>query len=125
MSNYNDIQRLKDKEKWQEWIDNNKDEYGGQCVKVAYHLMKRIDDPKVEITEAKIHTLIVDADNKTDEPGISGYMAGAVASMVSACHERGDEFRRAWNRDTQIGDEGDKANEGDGVLNPALMNINV
>ena len=41
--------------------------------------------------------------------------------MVSKCHSRGEEFRKKWNLDNQIGDEGEKANEGKGVLNPALL----
>lgn len=37
--------------------------------------------------------------------------------------EHGEELRRWHNLDTQIGDEGEKANKGKGVLNPAIMKI--
>lgn len=50
-------------------------------------------------------------------------MAGCVAQMVSECHERGEEFRKQWNKDNQIKDEGDKANDSGGVLNPAIISI--
>lgn len=43
--------------------------------------------------------------------------------MISKCHSRGEEFRKKWNHDNQISDEGDKANESGGVLNPALLKI--
>ena len=113
----NDIEQLKDPEGWQECQDNNQDHYGGACVRVAYNVMKKLDegDP---ITD--IHQLICDAD---DVGGITGFMAGAVASIVSHCHERGEEFRRIWNGDVAIGDEGERANESGGVLNPAILNI--
>jgi hypothetical protein len=48
-------------------------------------------------------------------------MAGAVAMIVLHCHSRSEEFRQKWNLENQIGDEGEKANEGEGVLNPAIM----
>lgn len=52
-------------------------------------------------------------------------MAGCVASMVSGCHERGEEFRRKWNGDHQIGNKGDAANEEVGVINPALLQVGI
>lgn len=69
------------------------------------------------------HAIISRADDEIRAGGITGFMAGAVAKMVSVCHERGEEFRRQWNRETQIGSEGERANESGGVLNPALLNI--
>jgi len=121
MTDFNDIEHLANPKDWQTWQDNNKDGYGGACVAVAYHAMKMLDDSEYEISDP--HKLICDADDKANTGGITGYMAGAAASMISKCHERGDEFRRIWNGDVQIGDEGDKANESGGVLNPALLNI--
>jgi len=121
MTDFNDIEHLSDQEGWQKCQDNNQDGYGGACVAVAYHAMKVLDDPEYKITDP--HKLICDADNKAETGGITGYMAGAAASMISGCHKRGDEFRRIWNGDVAIGDEGDKANESGGILNPALLNI--
>ena len=54
-----------------------------------------------------------------------GRNSGCVAQMVSRCHARGEEFRKKWNVDNQIGNEGDEANEAEGVLNPALLNISI
>ena len=64
--------------------------------------------------------MVLKADSILDE-GITGFMAGAVAVMVSQCHSRGDEFRKSWNLANQIGNEGEKANEEGSVLNPALL----
>lgn len=111
--------KLKDEALWQEWVNNNQDAYGKACVDVARRVMEILDDGEPFDT----HEIICRADREVKAGGITGYMAGCVASMVSQCHERGEEFRRKWNGDNQIGNEGDKANESGGVLNPALLNI--
>jgi hypothetical protein len=69
------------------------------------------------------HKLISRADRESNAGGITGFMAGCVAQMISRCHSRGEEFRRKWNKDNQIHDEGEKANESGGVINPAILNI--
>jgi hypothetical protein len=112
--------KLKDERAWLQWVNANRDPYGKACVDVARRIMEKLDNPT---TPMDCHRLICDADKEIDAGGITGFMAGAVALMVSRCHERGEEFRRAWNKDVQIGTEGDKANESDGVLNPAILKI--
>ena len=107
------------KEDWEGCVENNKDPYGKACVDVARRVMELLDEQE----EFDTHAIIVQADKDVGAGGITGFMAGAVASMVSQCHSRGDEFRRAWNTDTAIGDEGEKANEEGGVINPALLVI--
>lgn len=109
-------------EDWKKWVDANDDPYGGCCVKVAAEVMRLLDERPGDFDTNKI---ICEADDNIKAGGITGFMAGAVASMVSHCHSRGEEFRRKWNKDNQIGTEGDKANEKGGVLNPALLNIDV
>ena len=47
---------------------------------------------------------------------------GAV-STLSKVWEHGEELRRWSNLDLQIGNEGEKANESGGTLNPALLNV--
>ena len=112
---------LKDQEKWNKYVEANKDSYGGACVVVARRVMEILDDGQ----PFDCNEVICRADDEMNVGGITGFMAGAVASMVSQCHKRGEEFRRQWNKDTQIGTEGDRANEEGGVLNPALLNIGV
>ena len=110
-------------EDWQESVDKNKDPYGDACVKVARRVMEILDE---EPGEFDCHKIITRADHEAlgeADGGIPGFTAGAVASMVSHCHSRGEEFRRKWNLHTQIGNEGEKANESGGVLNPALLNF--
>lgn len=113
------IMKLKDEKAWAEWVESNQDSYGKACVDVARRVMELLD----EANNFDTHQIICQADDDIEAGGITGFMAGYVAKMVSQCHERGEEFRVAWNSDNQIGDEGDKANEGDGILNPALLTI--
>ncbi len=109
-----------DNENWEKSVANNTDAYGGACISVARRVMELLDETEGDFD---CHKLICQANRETDTEGITGFMAGAVASMVSGVHSRGEEFRRKWNQDTQIGDEGDKANKAGGVLNPAVLHI--
>ena len=110
---------LKDEKSWNEWVKKNNDPYGGACIKVARRVMEILDENK----DFDTHKIICQADKESGAGGITGFMDGCVSSMVSKCHVRGEEFRKKWNKDNQIGGEGDKANKGKGVLNPALLNI--
>ena len=110
---------IKEKE-WNKHVEVNKDSYGKCCVDVTRQVMKILDD---EPGDFDPHTIICRADDEVKAGGITGFMAGCVTSIVGQCHSRGDEFRRKWNKDVQIGNEGDKANEEGGTLNPALLNI--
>lgn len=105
-------------EAWKSWEENNKDAYGKCCVDVAREVMNILDKNK----DFDPHQIINDADDNIDAGGITGFMAGMVANMVSQCHSRGEEFRKAWNGDVgkHTGQEDSK-----GVLNPAVMTISV
>lgn len=109
-----------DQTAWLSCVNANRDAYGKCCVDVARRVMLILDEEPGEID---CHSLICRADVDTNAGGITGFMAGCVAEMVSKVHSRGEEFRRKWNIDTQISDEGKKANETGRILNPALMNI--
>ena len=106
-------------ERWDKWVTSNRDSYGGACVAVAREVMRLLDEQE----EFDAREIICEADKNAGAGGITGFMAGAVAQMVSQCHSRGEEFRRQWNNDTAIGSEGEQANESGGVLNPALLRI--
>lgn len=100
------------KKDWNKAIKNNKDKYGKACVDTARRVMELLD----EVKDFDCHDLIVKADKEVKAGGLTGFMAGAVASMVSAFHSRGKEFKKQWNKDW--GDENRR-----GVINPALMSI--
>ena len=104
-------------ELWNDYIEKNKDDYGKCCVDVARQVMKILDDEEGDFDQ---HNIINRADDEIKAGGITGYMAGAVASMVSGCHSRGDEFREKWNKGYGVEDKSQK-----GVVNPALVTIEV
>ena len=104
---------------WESYEKANTDPYSKACVDVAREVMRLLDERE----SFDPHDIIREADKNIEAGGVTGFMAGAAAQMVSKCHSRGEEFRRAWNLDTQIGDEGAKANDSGGVLNPALLNV--
>jgi len=112
---------ITDSQKWNDYVSKNNDSYGGCCVNVAREVMRLLDEqPAVDFDPA---TLITQADTNVKAGGITGFMAGAVAHMVSVCHSRGKEFQEKWNVKYQIGDEGKKATETGATLNPALMSF--
>jgi len=108
-------------EDWEKWEKKNKDAYGKCCVDVAREVMRLLDTP--EHKDFDTHKIVCLADENIKAGGITGFMAGCVAQMVSHCHSRGEEFRKQWNIDNQIKDEGENANKGKGVLNPAILHI--
>lgn len=104
--------KLKNKELWDQYVEKNNDPYGSACIKVAEEVMKILDNNQ----EFDAHDIIIQGDNNAKTGGITGFMAGAVASMVSQCHERGDEFRAKWNKSYG-------SNSKEGTVNPAILTI--
>lgn len=108
--------KLKDEQSWNEWVAANDDPYGKACITVARRVMEILDDGK----PFDCHKIICQADDETKAGGITGFMAGAVAQMVSTCHERGEEFRVQWNSGYRT-----KGEDTGGVVNPAILNIEI
>lgn len=61
------------------------------------------------------------ASHTADTEGVTGFMYGCAVTQLYWHWVHGEELRRWHNLDTQIGDEGEKANESGGVLNPAIL----
>lgn len=72
---------------------------------------------------AKLEAIADATSSEADTEGITGFMYGAAVSVLAQCWEHGEALRRWHNLTTQIGTEGERANESGGVLNPALLNI--
>lgn len=106
---------------WQKFKDNNKDGYGGAVVTYAERWARLM---QVEMANGKKLEDMADAtSSEADLEGITGFMYGCAVSTLAHCWKHGDQLRRWHNLKTQIGDEGEKANESGGVLNPALLSI--
>jgi hypothetical protein len=61
--------------------------------------------------------------HKADTEGITGFMYGCAVSALAKFWEHGEPLRRWHNLKTQIRDEGEKANNDGGVLNPAVLSV--
>jgi len=112
---------LRDPELWASWVAKNTDPYGSGVVRYA--------DKWARLMEARIsngdtlENCANDASHIADDEGITGFMFGAAVAMLAKCWIHGEALRRWHNLKTQIGTEGEKANESGGVLNPALLTI--
>lgn len=111
---------IKDKEIWQSWVEKNKDPYGKCCVDVAREVMHLLDDENHKDFGA--YEIVCEADDSIKAGGITGFMAGCIAQMVSKCHSRRKEFKKKWNEYYALNEQ-DKDREG--VINPALLTISI
>ena len=113
--------KLKDEAAWKKSCEANQDSYGNAVMiyaeKWACFMESQIAIGKTvpECSDKCSHL--------ADEEGITGFMYGCAVSILAQVWAHGEELRRWHNKDTQIGTEGDKANERGGVLNPALLSI--
>jgi len=94
----------------------NKDPYGACIVKLAGRAMEILDE---EPGDFDCHALICRADKEIKAGGITSFMAGAAAQIISHCHSRGEEFRKKWNGEYGVKPEDDKG----GVVNPAILTM--
>lgn len=111
--------QLKDAALWQKCLDNNQDAYGsainGYANRWACLMEKGIASGQALADIAKATS------SEADTDGITGFMYGAAVATLAAVWIHGEELRRWHNKDSQIRDEGDRANENGGVLNPAIL----
>lgn len=121
--------KIKDKALWQEGLKNNADgqmtDYGGCVYYFAEHWADAMEAAMEagETLESCADRLSHEVDRSMGNYGLTGFQYGAAVSVLSSMWEHGEELRRWHNLNTQIGNEGEKANESGGVLNPALLNI--
>jgi len=80
------------KEKWNNYVKKNKEPYGKCCVDIAREVMHLLDEPNKGYENIDSRRIICEAEKNIGESGITGFMASAVASMVSQCHSRGAEM---------------------------------
>ena len=111
-----------------EWDDlvarNSKDAYGACTVRYAQawaELMEQRMPAEPTMKDFVEHAS--KASHDADTEGITGFMYGYTVGALAKYWVHGELLRRWHNKDTQIGTEGDEANENGGVLNPAVLVI--
>lgn len=107
---------------YKDWLANQKgDPYG---VRIMTYAVGWADIMEREMAKGQtVDKCAHEAAKEADYDGISGFMYGAAVTVIAECWEHGETLRRWHNGDVQIGNEGDRANEEGGVLNPALLVI--
>ena len=108
---------------WAEQVRVNDDPYGGGILRYASEWATRMEARLAARPDEPFGDMAKETSHEADDEGITGFMYGAAVAVLSKVWVHGEKLRRWHNKDTQIGNEGDKANETGGVLNPALLNL--
>jgi hypothetical protein len=112
---------LFDEKSWREFREKNQDGYGGAVVTFSERWARLM---QFEMANGSNLENVAEATSReADLEGITGFMYGCAVSTLVQCWKHGEQLRHWHNLDTQVGDEGEKANKGGGVLNPALLKI--
>jgi hypothetical protein len=109
--------------KWDEQVRINDDPYGKATVDYAKRWAELMEQ-RMAIGE-KLNDIAKITSHEADTDGITGFMYGCAVGILASIWEHGEKLRRWHNLDTQIHDEGEKANASGGVLNPAVLNISL
>ena len=112
---------LRDAEVWKKSCEVNSDGYGGAVMKYAER-WARVMEARMAKGE-ELADIAEESSDLANEEGITGFMYGCAVGILSQVWKHGEELRRWHNLKTQIRDEGEKANESGGVLNPAVLNL--
>lgn len=119
--------KLKDPEGWAKSVEvngNDPHDYGGVVTYFAEAWANLMEEQMAQ--GKKLENIASSSEKQIDKDlgqyGLTGFQYGCAVSILSQVWEYGEELRRWHNLKTQIGNEGEKANERGTVLNPALLN---
>lgn len=112
------------KERWEQGIENQKGHSYGLGIYAYAERWADLMEARMKAGES-LADVADETSHEADTDGITGFMYGAAVSVLSENWVHGEELRQWHNLDTQIGTEGEAANESGGVLNPALLTIEV
>ncbi len=104
---------------WKLAVANNQDSYGNAVIKVAERIMEILDTEDTPLKNGyganTAYSLLCRADEEVRAGGITGFMAGCAANIIFQLHPRGNEFKDSFNG----------KNKCEGVINPAVITIEV
>lgn len=113
---------LRDQAAWDLAVSKNSDSgYGSGILHYAENWSRCMEARMSE--GAKLEDAAKECRFTADDEGITGFMYGCAVGLLSQAWQWGEQLRRWHNKSTQLGTEGDKANETGGVLNPACLSI--
>lgn len=113
----------RDEAKWQEGVSAQKSDGYGLAVYGFAEAWARLMQAKIA-DGGKLADIADDCCSLANKGyGITGFMYGCAVRVLAHCWKHGEELRRWHNLKTQLREEGERANESGGVLNPALLII--
>lgn len=112
---------LRDEEGWKKAVVANTDGYDDGVMSFAERWARLMEGRMAN--GDTLEACADEASSLADNEGITGFMYGCAVSILSQAWIHGEQLRRWHNLKTQIGREGEKANESGGVLNPALLSL--
>jgi hypothetical protein len=106
---------------WDEGLAINQDSYG----QIIYRYAERWANAMEEQLAAgeDLSAIAQKTSHTADVEDITMLMYGAAVGILAQCWLHGEALRRWHNIYTQTRDEGERANESGGVLNPAILTI--
>ena len=111
---------ISNQENWNEWVENNQDGYGAAIIRYAEAWADLMEARIAEGAE-KWEDVAKETSHEANTEGITGFMYGAAVAVLATSWKHGDRLRRWHNLSSQIQDEGERANESGGILNPAVL----
>ena len=111
--------KLKDETGWNKAVAANNDPYGSCCIRYCEAWANLMEAYMAD--GATLEDIAKKASYEADHEGITGFMYGCAVGLLSHVWEHGEALRRWHNLDIQIGNEGERANNNGGVLNPAII----
>ncbi len=112
-----------DEAKWQAFVEaNSDDDYGKTVVEYAEDWANLMEAKLAEGCQFEEAAESTWHEAKGHEE-LTGFMHGAAVATLALTWVHGDDLRRWYNLMIGAGDEGERANESDRVLNPALATI--
>lgn len=112
---------LADAEGWEKAKVANSDPYGGAVMTYAERWARLMESRMAK--GERIADIADECSHLADEEGITGFMYGCAVSTLARVWKHGEALRLWHNLKTQLRDEGEKANESGGVLNPACLSL--
>lgn len=111
---------FKDKPEWDKFAEANAGSGYGEAI--LGYAEKWADTMEARLANGEtVEQCAKTTSQEADTDGITGFMYGCAVNTLARTWAHGEELRRWHNKATQIGTEGDEANETGGVLNPAVM----
>ena len=115
------------KRKWQLTLDANDggviNTYGGAVMYFAKRWAEAMEEALASAQSIGdcANDLSKEVNHAMGNLCLTGFQHGCAVSILSECWMHGESLRQWHNLKTQIRDEGERANESGGVLNPALI----